>query len=451
MLKGGKLLKFAFFLLLISLRINASVGASFLRFGAGARTMGMGRCGVGLSDDASAPYYNPAGLSQVKPQEILFMHSVLFMGTNFDYFSYVLPTAKSGSFALSIVQARIGGIEDRDESNTLLGEFGESETAGILSYSINLIDFLSIGINYKIIHHSISHWSSIGQDFDIGFLLFPEKPFSMGMTIKNLLEPSFTLITEKEQYPFRFNAGASWKLLEEKLIFAGDVGWHKNGKIQLNGGIEYKFSSLATLRLGADYNYFSYGLGFNLPITGKSIRIDYAFQQHHQSEGMITPTHNFSLTYNFGGFRAKLYPDKKVFSPITDGENNILWLNKEIRTKDDIGKWELLVKNSWGEILRHYEGWGDLPQRLYWDGRDDSGKLVRYGNYYYKFTVTEKNGRTYTSSGKLATIKTEGPEERYLIEEQWEGLEKDIYIEEDFDSGEEKESPSSKNKNPSNN
>ncbi len=396
--------------------------------------MGMGRCGVGLADDASAPYYNPAGLSQIKPQEILFMHSSLFMGTSLEYFSYVLPTAKSGSFAFSFIQARIGGIENRDESNTLLGEFGESETAGMLSYSINLIDFLSFGINYKILHHSISHWSSVGQDFDIGFLLLPEKPFSMGLTIKNLLEPSFTLISEREQYPFRFNAGASWKTLDEKLILAGDVGWHKNSKIQLNGGIEYKLSSIAILRLGADYNYFSYGLGFNLPIEGKSIRIDYAFGHHHQSEGIITPSHNFSLTFNFGGFRAKLYPDKKVFSPITDGENNILWLNKEIRTKDEIEKWELSVKNRWGEIIRHYEGWGDLPQRLYWDGRDDSGKLVHYGDYYYKFTITEKNGRTYTSSGRLATIKTEGPQERFLIEEQWESLEKDIYIEEDFDS-----------------
>jgi len=426
----GKLPIFAFLLINFSLSVQGNTGSNFLSYGAGARTIGMGRCGVGLSDDASAPYYNPAGLSQVKPQELLFMHSVLFMGTSFDYFSYVLPTSKAGSFAFSLVQARIGDVEDRDESNNLLDEFGEKETAGILSYSINTVDFLSLGINYKIIQHSISHWSSLGQDCDIGLMLFPEKPFSIGFTVKNLLQPSFILISEAEQYPLRFGTGASYKTFDDRLILVGDVGWHKNSEIQLNGGLEYKLNRLAILRLGADYNYFTYGIGFDLPVSKYSIRLDYAFQQHHQSEGMITPNHNFSLTLNFGGFRAKLYPDKEVLSPLTDGEDNILWLNKEIRTRDDIKKWVLLVKNKWGEIIRTYQGWGEPPQRFYWDGRDDTGKLVRYGDYYYKFEVIERKGRSYTSSGKLVTVKTEGPGKRFLIEEKWEGLEKDIYIEE---------------------
>jgi hypothetical protein len=434
MFKKSKLSIFAFLLINFSLNLQGSVGSGFLSFGAGARTMGMGRCGVGLSDDASAPYYNPAGLSQVKPQELLFMHSVLFMGTKFEYFSYVLPTSKAGSFAFSLTQARIGGIEDRDDGNNLLGEFGETETAGMLSYSVSPINFLSLGINYKILSHSISHWNSTGQDFDIGVLLYPEKSFSLGFTIKNLLEPSFTLISEAEQYPFRFRAGASCRTFDDRLILVGDVGWHKNSKTQLNGGLEYKLNRLATLRLGADYNYFTYGIGFDLPVSKYSMRIDYAFQQHHQSEGMITSNHNFSLTLAFGGFRAKLHPDKKVLSPLTDGEDNILWLNKEIRTRDDIEKWELLVKTRWGEIVRNYHGWGEPPERLYWDGRDNSGKLVRYGDYYYKFQIKEKTGRIYTSTGKLATVKTEGPKERFLIEEQWEGLEKDIYIEEKTES-----------------
>jgi hypothetical protein len=426
----SKLSIFAFLLINFSLSVQGNTGSNFLSYGAGARTLGMGRCGVGLSDDASAPYYNPAGLSQVKPQELLFMHSVLFMGTSFDYFSYVLPTSKAGSFAFSLVQARIGDIEDRDESNNLLDEFGEKETAGILSYSLNPVNLFSVGINYKIIQHSISHWSSVGQDFDIGLLLFPEKSFSMGFAIKNLLEPSFILISEVEKYPVRFRTGASYKTFDDRLILVGDVGWYKNSGAQLNGGLEYKLNRIADLRLGVDYNYFTYGIGFNFPIKKYSMRLDYAFQQHHRSEGMITPNHNFSLTFNFGGYRAKLYPDKKVLSPITDGEDNLLWLNKEIRTRDDIEKWILLVKNRWGEIVRTYKGWGDPPQRFYWDGRDDSGKLVRYGDYYYKFEVTERNGRSYTSSGKLVTVKTEGPKDRFLIEEKWEGLEKDIYIEE---------------------
>jgi len=453
MIKNSKLLRFAVLFILFSLKGNANAGANFLGFGAGARTMGMGRCGVGLADDASAPYYNPAGLSQAKPQELLFMHSALFMGTSYEYFSYVLPTAKSGSFAFSFVQARTGGIENRDESNTLLDEFGfgETETAGILSYSRNLIDFLSFGINYKILSHAISHWSSSGQAIDIGFLLFPERSFSAGFTIKNLLEPSFTLISETEHYPLGFSAGVSCKTFDDNLIFVGDAGWQKNSELQLNGGLEYKTNNLLSLRLGADYNYFSYGVGFSFPVSRNTLRIDYAFQQHHQSEGILSPNHNFSLTFNFGGFRAKLYPDKKVFSPMADGENNILWLNKEVMTKDEIEEWKLSIKNSWGEIVRSYEGRGEPPVRFYWDGRDNGGKLVRYGDYHYKFKVTEKNGRAYTSSGKLVTIKTAGPQERFLIEEEWEGLEKDIYTGEEIEFEKKPESKKETKSNEKNN
>ncbi len=418
--------------MLCSLESTADVGVNFLNFGAGARSIGMGRCGVGLANDASAPYYNPAGLSQLKPQEILFMHSALFMGTSFDYLSYVLPTGRSGSFAFSLVQVRTGGIENRDASNTLLDEFDEAETSGMLSYSTNLIDFLSLGINYKILHHSISHWSSIGQSFDIGFLLFPERSFSAGFSFNNLLKPSFTLISESEEYPLCFKAGLSCKTFDKNLIFVSDITWQENCKLQLNGGLEYKINSLLHLRLGADYNYFSYGVGFSFPVSKNNLRIDYAFQQHHQSEGILSPNQNFSLTFNFGGFRAKLYPDKKVFFPMADGENNIVWLYKEIMTKDEIEKWKLSIKNSWGETIRTYEGWREPPMRLYWDGRDNSGKLVRYGDYSYKFIVTEKNGRTYISDGKLSTVKTLGPKERFLIEEDWQGLEKDIYTGEEI-------------------
>jgi hypothetical protein len=419
--------------MLFSVKSNADVGVNFQNFGAGARSMGMGRSGVGLANDASAPYYNPAGLIQLKPQEILFMHSALFAGTSFDYISYALPTARSGSFAFSIMQVRTGGIENRDASNTLLNEFSESETAGILSYSANLIDFLSLGINYKILHHSIAHWSSIGQSFDIGLLLFPEKSFSAGFTFNNLLKPSFTFISETEEYPLCFKAGLSCKVLDNNLIFLGDLSWQENCKLKLNGGLEYKINNLIHLRLGADYNYFSYGVGFSFPVSKYNLKIDYAFQQHHQSQGILSPNQNLSLTFNFGGFRAKIYPDKKVFFPMGDGEDNIVWLYKEIMTKEEIEKWHLSIKNSWGETIRTYEGWREPPTRLYWDGRDNSGKLVRYGEYFYKFIITEKEGRTYTSEGKLSTVKTLGPKERFLIEGEWEGIEKDIYTGEEIE------------------
>lgn len=137
-----------------------------LNFGAGARTLGMGQVGTGLCDDASAPYYNPAGINQINPKEVLFMHSLLPMRTSYDYISYIHPTERFGSFGISIVNAGVGGVEDRDVNNRLIGEFGESEFVTMISYARNIWSFISLGMNYKVVYHSISHWKDFGQGLD---------------------------------------------------------------------------------------------------------------------------------------------------------------------------------------------------------------------------------------------------------------------------------------------
>ena len=45
--------------------VGSSSGADFLRLGGGARPLGLGEAFVGQADDASAIFYNPAGLAQL--------------------------------------------------------------------------------------------------------------------------------------------------------------------------------------------------------------------------------------------------------------------------------------------------------------------------------------------------------------------------------------------------
>ncbi len=411
------------FLIVFSMEGTGGLPGEFLNFGASARTMGMGRSGTGLCDDVTATYYNPAGLCQIDPQELLFMHSRLFMGTSYNYLAYVYPTERFGSLGLSIVQVRTGEVEDRDEFNKKIGDFGESETATLLSYAKGIGGFLSLGINYKVIYHSISHWSAMGQGMDLSALILPNKPFSVGIMAKNLIKPTLTLCSEKEHYPLILRGGVSYRAFSDKLIFVSDMSWseYRQG-ILLSGGLEYRFYRYASLRWGLDKNYTSFGIGFRMPLPMYTINIDYAFQPHHNSGGMIAPTHNLSLTLEFGGFRVKLHPDKGVFSPISEGEENILWIGKEVNTRGGILRWQLIIKDPWGEVVRTHEAWGDLPGRLYWDGRDETGNLVQDGTYYYQLVVTDVNNRSYSSGGKLTTVKTMAPEGRVLFEERWETL-----------------------------
>src|SRR5262245_57375127 len=57
----------------------------FLHVGAGARAIGMGGAFIAIADDASAAYWNPAGLPFLGKHEILYQHSEQFRSAvNYD-------------------------------------------------------------------------------------------------------------------------------------------------------------------------------------------------------------------------------------------------------------------------------------------------------------------------------------------------------------------------------
>src|SRR5512141_108181 len=64
----------------------------FLKLGVGARALGMGGAFVGLSDDATAGYWNPAGLGFLQTHTFLPSHAEEFgQALNYDFAAYVHP------------------------------------------------------------------------------------------------------------------------------------------------------------------------------------------------------------------------------------------------------------------------------------------------------------------------------------------------------------------------
>ena len=94
----------------------------FLKMGVGAKARGMGGAFVSLADDATAPYWNPAGLGLAENQE---KRQVAFMGAFFgsdkfdrshSFFSALYPKpplpfiGKSGTWALSLIHMGVSDI-----------------------------------------------------------------------------------------------------------------------------------------------------------------------------------------------------------------------------------------------------------------------------------------------------------------------------------------------------
>ena len=420
-----KIVKFSvFFVIFCSIACYAmdwddgGLPGAFLEYGVSARVIGMGRAFSGLADDANAGYFNPGGLDQIDPKELTFQHGILFEGTTFDYLAYAHPTSTYGTFGATIMMVRTPDIEDITASNGYNGEFGENEFALLLTMSKQIARFLSVGINYKLIYHKISHWGAMGHGADIGFFLFPDNAFSIGVNFQNAVKPSILMESERDIYPLNLRAGMSLKLLDRRLVLASDLGWSEYQSPRFYEGIEYRPWWPLILRAGVDVNHLNVGLGVRKDAELWSIGVDYAFSNHYQSNGLLQPTHTVSLVMNFGGFRAKVIPNKSIFSPLAGGDDNIVWMYLNVATRAPIKKWQLRVKNGRGEIVRLYNAWGDPPTRLYWDGRDNTGNLVEDGKYFFEFLVIEESGHTLFSNGHLAKLQTLGPEGTVIIQEK---------------------------------
>ena len=70
---------------------TGTTAAKFLSIGVGAKATGMGGAFTSIADDATAMYWNPAGLGFYNTKEVYFNHSNWIADISFDYFGFTIP------------------------------------------------------------------------------------------------------------------------------------------------------------------------------------------------------------------------------------------------------------------------------------------------------------------------------------------------------------------------
>ena len=134
--------------------------AEFLTTGVGARALGMGGAFVAIANDATACYWNPAGLSLLRQREVTMMHATRFSGiVHSNFVNFVYPDQKGSAFGVSWFRI---GVDDIPKS-TKLDEFNRPIIEGymknidqalFLSYSRQAAEKLYIGGNIKAIRRA---------------------------------------------------------------------------------------------------------------------------------------------------------------------------------------------------------------------------------------------------------------------------------------------------------
>ena len=284
-----------------------------LLLGAGARALGMGSAYVALSFDATAIYWNPAGLTpEVSPtrsrtdfdsrsslpkREIHLQHAEQFGGSvNQDIFALRLPLRKGG-IGLGIVRAGVDGIAltgledpDRpigpDNRPVIIDKISTADYVFRIAYGRHITDKLRLGAGIKMIRRDLSVGIGSGFGLDIGLLYLPTSTFRIGATIRDLTK---TRIAFPDGISDRISPSLLIGSALQRRVPGGDMtagfSTHLNDKkstrektrsIQL--GIEYRLQHRLAFRLGYKDGHFTAGTGLQLHRFG----VDLAFMEHDQ-------------------------------------------------------------------------------------------------------------------------------------------------------------------------
>jgi len=307
---------------------NGTRPAQFLKFAVGARAAAMGESFAAVANDATALYWNPAGIGNLKDLEIHLSHTDYLTDVTFEFAGLVIPTT-AGNFGFSAAAWAMGD-EPITTAEDPTGASGLTWSAGSfavgLTFSRALTDRFSIGLTGKYIQENIYHESAktlavdIGSVYDTGI-----RGVKIGMAMTNFggklkaegrdlnvggvdvdpRRPGNTTLngdlrTSSWPLPLNFRVGLSFELLKNEtgfLLLASDFNHPTDADERINVGGEYCLRNRLFLRGGYKFNYdeqsFALGGGVNLPVSNYHFVVDYAYHEF----GLLGETHRFSVGF----------------------------------------------------------------------------------------------------------------------------------------------------------
>lgn len=293
-----KLLPITFLFLLLCSGSHAGDDAgreSLFSFGTGARAMAMGGGFVSIANDASAIYYNPAGLASLDYHEVSFMHADLFEGTIYNYGVWAYPVSTADGIGIAFmrigtddIMRRVGGFD--------AGKFDFSTSQALLTYGRRFGRRLSLGVTFKAVNQSLDNLSDWTVGGDIGATVSLHRYLSLGVVARDLIQPELKLDATAEPVPRSLAGGLALRELGllNHTAFTASLEAEKidSRDIKVHAGGELSFYQTYMLRAGVDRGKATLGAG----LKAGPLKIDYAYRPVDYVDNI----HIFSVSFLLG-------------------------------------------------------------------------------------------------------------------------------------------------------
>ena len=307
---------------------------TFLNIGIGSRANAMGGAFTAVANDASALYWNPAGITQCEHPELTLNHIDWFLDIYHEFEGVVIP-ADQHSFGASLIYVGVPDQKVRtiEEPEGTGDYYNASDLMIGVSYAFRFTDQFAMGFTGKFIREAIYYCSGTAGAIDFGVLYHPSflDWLSMGMQIANFgstLQLSgrdidrkidddpkhysnnhlpASLNTQSYSLPLIFRFGLavhSINTRDNRLVTAIDLIHPSDNTESMNLGTEYVFRDIISLRAGyhslleKDYEItggLTLGFGLQIYIQNFVIVLDYAYRDF----GILDKVDRFSCSFRF--------------------------------------------------------------------------------------------------------------------------------------------------------
>lgn len=294
-----------------------TAGSKFLEIPVGARGAAIGNAFSSLSNDATAMFWNPAGLTYVQNtsvwvEQISYLADISYNAVGVAYSVNSFWTVglfgaamNSGDIDVTTVEVPSGTGETYSVNNMVAG----------VSIASKLTDKFSFGANIKYVHEDLAEEVSGSYSIDVGTMYDTRwNTVRISMNIRNfgpeiqldghyndydngvqLPEPSDYL---EYHFPMIFRLGLAADPINSgmhRLTVLGELE-HPNDNIErLNIGGEYAFQEMFFLRGGYTFRHDTLGMSAGLGIKIAGIGVDYAVSDY----GVLDMVHRFNVQFSF--------------------------------------------------------------------------------------------------------------------------------------------------------
>ena len=297
----------------------------FLNLGIGAKAMAMGGAYTAVAEDASACYWNPAGLTQINKFSATFMRANYVADINYQYAAYAQRISPYSVIGISAITTDIGSIDQTNIDGIQTGTFNPRDQAYSISYSHAILELsdkdhdFAMGVTGRYMTSQIVETAS-AYSMDLGIMGFyyTEIPYRLGMVVQNLGRgPKFD--QETDALPLKLRFGGALSPFHNFMV-SSDIVFPKGNQYYFTLGSELALipyeSAKLSLRAGLNSQQMKItggtsGISLGAGIGLQFFNINYAYV----AMGELGYTHRFELTFDFPFWQPVFERKEKTIFP----------------------------------------------------------------------------------------------------------------------------------------